>query len=972
MATGGKSIETFDISDVSAGCNYSDDIVAITKNQSPDSLNVEFFNGKIRKRFGERAINTPPTGQGGIDSSTKLMLHMDGTNGSISFVDSETTPKTVTVNGGVAISTVNSQFGGASGLFQGSGVDPFVVLMLHMDGTDTSTTFTDSSVSAKVVTAHGTAQLSTAQQKFGTASGHFSATGDALSLSNSVDFGFGTGDFTVDSWVRFTSLSDTQLWFLQRDDGNNAQLAILNPTSGTISFQVVSSAVTLADYLATGLTFVTNTWYHIALVRKGTNIYIFVNGVPSTLTINTAIGNSSLPTLSSVFVVAARQLGGAYDIPILGYLDEFRISKGIARWTTTFIPYSAAYTNTDSLTLANSPNWNFGTGDFTVDLWCNFVAVNTGTQVFYSQSTDANNYMQFDFDDVHGLLELNIVTASVASLSFNVPFSPSLSTWYHIALVRFGNVWSIYVNGVVQAKTLAAGAYTASVADYTQPLSIGKSSYATSGFIYGYIDEYRVSTGVARWTTNFTPPTLPYDTFNSSIPLVGFSLVDFSDVNNHHQQIAHLGTNVYAFDRVTSSNVVLRMGAPYIRSFNAKVGQFLIQTYQDYSTAYYWDGAAASMATLSPNFPGFKRAIEFQGYLIGMNINSAKTRCYYQLTGNIIGVGAAYTDYFTLTPAPNDDETSDAFLLNGRLYIGTKYSIFRVSFVGGVTVFEFKQVISDVGIVPETCRIVITKEFGQVALFLGTDKRIYMFDGANVKTISDLFYYHNRSTPIALDLIDDNYKENSFAVYDTTKRIYRLFVTKKASSTNYYCMNVDIDTFAYYPYDHMSFTAGTMGYDFLLRPYLVCTDYTGMLHQLFVDTSTDNGAAINEYYSSPLVTPKINAIKKGVSINIDCTPTSSANLLVYDRVDFDRDYKFQTAIPMSYARDKFLGQSMVLGSSKLGSIKDVLNSHINLDVSFNAYQFKLYSDTPTANPWEVLAMKVDQEVLKFGKSEAQR
>jgi hypothetical protein len=66
MATG-KAIQQFDIKDVSGGCNYSDDINAVTKNQSPNAMNVEFFNGKIRKRRGYTAINTTPTGQGGID-----------------------------------------------------------------------------------------------------------------------------------------------------------------------------------------------------------------------------------------------------------------------------------------------------------------------------------------------------------------------------------------------------------------------------------------------------------------------------------------------------------------------------------------------------------------------------------------------------------------------------------------------------------------------------------------------------------------------------------------------------------------------------------------------------------------------------------------------------------------------------------------------------------------------------------------
>lgn len=453
---------------------------------------------------------------------------------------------------------------------------------------------------------------------------------------------------------------------------------------------------------------------------------------------------------------------------------------------------------------------------------------------------------------------------------------------------------------------------------------------------------------------------------------VGYSMVDFSNTDGYHQQIAHIDNYVHAYDRLTSTYETLRSNATRARSFNAKIKSWLIQTYNDYSLPYYWDGAASTMSVLT-NAPAFKRVIEFQGYLMGMNTAANKMRIYYQSTGDLLGSITAYTDYFTLTPAPNDDEISDPFLLNGRLYVGTKYGIFRISFVGGVTVFEFKQVISDVGIIPNTAQAVITKEFGQVILFLGTDKRVYLFDGANVKAISDLFYPHNIGTPISLDLIDDNYRENSFAVYDFTKRIYRLFVTKKASATNYYCLNIDVDTFAYYPFDNMAFSAGGMCYDALLRPFLVCLDYNdGQLHKMFVESNTDNGTPINEYYVSPLVSLKGAYVKEGQDISINQRPTSHANLLVYDRVDFRSTWQYRQKLPCASSRDKFLGKSFVLGSSVLGSEKQVADGRLSIPVKFNDYQFKLYSDIPTARAWEIYNMNVNQTVLTFGKAEAQR
>lgn len=453
---------------------------------------------------------------------------------------------------------------------------------------------------------------------------------------------------------------------------------------------------------------------------------------------------------------------------------------------------------------------------------------------------------------------------------------------------------------------------------------------------------------------------------------VGHSLIDFGNVEGAHKQVAHFGAGVYACTNLQDPPTMIRAAAPDVRSFNARVRSYLIQTYEDYSAPYYWDGKTELMSELSSNAPGFKKAIEFQGYLIGMNTEDHPMRAYYQSVSNLIGEAALYEDYFTFTPAPNDDELTEPFLLNGRLYSGTKYSIFRASFVGGTTVFEFKQVISDVGILPNTLQVVVTKEFGQVAIFLGYDKRVYMFDGANLKTLSDLFFYHNKDTAIALDLIDDARKEQAFSVFDTRFRVYRLFVTRKAGDTNYYCMNIDVDTFSYYPFDNMVFSAGAMCYDGLLRPVLVGLSYSGALYKLFVDSNTDDGDDIVEYYESPMVAVKDPYMKQGASIIIHMNPVSNANLLVYDKVDFARVWSLRQKLPLASSRDKFLGRSFVLGSSALGSEKDIIHPQIGINVIFNHYQFRLQCDTPKAPAWEVYEISVNQALLAFGEAEPQR
>lgn len=966
MMDTGKSIDSFDIEDVSAGCNYSDDITALTKNQSPDSMNVEFFNGRIRKRLGSLAVSTPPSGQGGIDVNTKLMLHCDGVDASTVFTDSETTPKTITATGNARITTVQSKFGGASGVFYGAGIDASTKLMLHMDDVG----LTDSEFVPKTTTLNGAITRSATQSKFGGFSASFDGLTQYISLADSADWFFDVGDFTIDFWM-YPTLSQAGCLFSQYVSGSDRNYFILE-ADGSLFWQYTVGGVDIAIYSSDPGVVTVNSWQHVALVRSGSSAKLFINGVSVTFSALTPIGSSSLSDLAAPF-----NLGTVAGNFYTGYIDEFRVSKGVARWTSNFIVPVLAYTTGDYLSVATSTDFNFSTNAFTFDTWVRFLG--TGNQSLFSQNYsfggDTKEQGLYFSSDNHLIFYSYFNNGGGYQVIFNCSFTPVVGTWYHIALVRVDSSnaatgWRIFVNGVSQMLTLSTGSWNIALISSTAPLLIGYDSNFSYS-LTGYLDEIRLS-NIARWNSDFTPPVLPYDTFVSSITPIGFSVVDFSNTSGYHQQVAHLGSSVYAYDRVTSTKITLRTGAPYVRSYNARASAYLIQTYNDYSIPYYWDGVASAMAVLSNNAPHFKRAIEFQGYLIGMNTASAKTRCYYQPIGNILGGGAAYTDFFTLTPAPNDDEISDSFLLNGRLYAGTKYGIFRISFVGGVTVFEFKQVISDTGIVPDTVCTVITKQFGQVALFLGTDKRVYMFDGANVKAISDLFYYHNDDTPISLDLIDDNYKENSFAIYDSIVKIYRLFVTKKSQSKNYYCMNIDVDTFAYYPFDNMQFSAGCIGYDRLLRPYVICTDYLGSLKKLFVQCNTDSGVEIDEYYTSPLVSVKSQMVKQAQTIDMSFVPSSNAKLVVEARVDYRRQWEEVQRLPLADTKDKFLGSSFVLNSAPLGSQRSVCYSHISLATSFNCYQFRIYSDTPTAKRWEIFDMNVNQTVLKFGKAEAIR
>ena len=185
-------------------------------------------------------------------------------------------------------------------------------------------------------------------------------------------------------------------------------------------------------------------------------------------------------------------------------------------------------------------------------------------------------------------------------------------------------------------------------------------------------------------------------------------------------------------------------------------------------------------------------------------------------------------------------------------------------------------------------------------------------------------------------------------------------------------MNIDVDTFAYYPFDNMDCSAGCMAYDNLLRPFLTTTDYEGQIRQMFIQRNTDYGDPINEYYTSPMASVKDQYLKQMTDLIFHMRPTSSANLVLYDKVDFTSTWQKRQLIPCASSRDKFLGQSFVLGSSVLGSEKDAIHPRVSVNVTFNHYQFKLQSDTPTARAWEIYEISVNQTILAYGETEAQR
>lgn len=226
------------------------------------------------------------------------------------------------------------------------GNDTNCKLLLHFDGANAATSTTDSSSGAKAITRNGDAQLSTAQKVFGTASSLFDGTGDFWSAADSADWTF-AGNFTLECRARVTSLAANRTLLCHSTDNNNMYRLYIT-TTGRLQFDVVSASSTIITLQsATGL-IVTNTWYHLAVVRNGNVFTLYIDGS----SVGTVTDSDAIPNFTSTFKIGASG-NGSSDM-MLGNIDEVRVSI-VARWTANFTPPDAQYVaDGDVLTLTRA------------------------------------------------------------------------------------------------------------------------------------------------------------------------------------------------------------------------------------------------------------------------------------------------------------------------------------------------------------------------------------------------------------------------------------------------------------------------------------------------------------------------------------------------------------------------------------------------------------------------------------------
>jgi hypothetical protein len=374
--------------------------------------------------------------------------------------------------------------------------------------------------------------------------------------SNNSITGPGTGDYTLEFWFRRNEDLGTNysgLIQLRSSNSHNVAFYLFQGNYPSVSLSTSNTIVRTIQLPTISGTYFRHVWYHVAIVRSSGTTNVYIDGElsgTSTIAYNlqgavtTRLGRtideisnwSFGGQLSDVrFVNGTAVYTAPFEVPtskltaIPGteYLFNFDNPKVITEQTTPiggrvaisdqvtkYSPTSMYFDGTDGLYLASGRGavaTNFETGDFTMECWVYPTNNLTSTQMlFYGQSATVQAGMRI----ASGSLQLfNGSVKASASLS-----GVSINQWIHCAIVRYNNTVKVYVNGVSGASVSDTNRYSRSAGEVGK-ISIGTwfQSAADQDFSFrdqghgfvGYMEDLRVTEGVARYTSNFTPPTAP-------------------------------------------------------------------------------------------------------------------------------------------------------------------------------------------------------------------------------------------------------------------------------------------------------------------------------------------------------------------------------------------------------------------------------------------------------------------------------
>lgn len=438
-----------------------------------------------------------------------------------------------------------------------------VSMLLHGDGTAgaQNNTFIDSSSNAFTITRNGTATqgtyspftaISPYSVSVSGGSAIFNGTSDYLSIPANTAFSYTTGDFTWECWIyplAYGASGSAFFAFYSNVGGSFivGQCELFISSAGLVQFYYATTASATAN-ISSASSVSLNAWSHIAVVRSGSgtgNLKLYINGAVAATSAGAVTQNLGSTGAGSI----GRQTSGTafyYN----GYISNVRIVKGTAVYTSAFTPPtnpltaisgtslllgftnagiidnamannlltsgsaqintglfkygtgSISFNGTNSyLSVPNTSTSAFGSNNFTIEFWILASAIPAAGSVTLFDTRPPSTNGAYPLIYLNNDATIRLYVSSADRITSSVVSS---NTWHHVAICRSSGSTKMFLNGTQTGVTYTdATTYLASTTFVAASYGGGAS---ITGFLNGYIDELRITKGVARYTENFTAP----------------------------------------------------------------------------------------------------------------------------------------------------------------------------------------------------------------------------------------------------------------------------------------------------------------------------------------------------------------------------------------------------------------------------------------------------------------------------------